>query len=101
MKIYHVAPEGHQGDLISLYDQYGEPAYDMYADRWPDAGDLVFVHAHYVHCYATIEQARDHIHDGVICEIDATDLEVVIDDLEFPHPMVEGVIDASLITIIE
>lgn len=105
-KYYHVAPADHSGDLISLYDQLGEAAYAVYAERWPDAGELAQYHAHYVHMYATIEEARKHVNSGKIYEIDAEALEdecieVEIDNLEFPHPMVRGVIPAHLLKEVE
>ena len=98
MKAYHVAPADHQGDLLSLYEQEGEEAYDVYAERWPDAGELAQYHVHQVHLYSSLEEAQNHVHDGKIYEVDCSEIEVYIDDLEFPHPVVDGQIDAEYLT---
>jgi len=100
--IYHVAPKSHTGDLESLYAQHGEEAYELYAARWPEAGELGAVHAHYVHCYASLKDARNHAHEGKIYAIDAEAMaddyiEVETDNLEFPHPMVRDRIPAEYI----
>lgn len=97
MHIYHVAPEGHEGDLESLHMQHGDEAYEMYADRWPEAGELAVYHAHYVHCYSSKIDAEKHAASfgGKVYTIDADDLDVEIDDLEFPHPVVRDYIPAS------
>ena len=98
-KIYHVAPKNHTGDLISLFSQHGDDAYDIFAKRWPESSSLGQYHAHYVHCYATLDDAvghlTNHVGDGKIYEINVADLaddyiKVEIDSLEFPHPMVRG-----------
>lgn len=97
--IYHVAPAEHTGDLLSLYRQHREEAYELYAERWPEAGELGQYHAHYIHCYATLEEARAHT-SGKIYAIDVAAMEddfmdVVIDTLEFAHPMVKDEIPAE------
>lgn len=101
--IYHVAPADHTGDLLSLYRQHGEDAYEIYAARWPEAGELGQYHAHYVHCYATLEEAQAHVNDGKIYAIDVAAMEddfikVEIDNLEFPHPIVRDEIPAEYIS---
>jgi len=98
--VYHVAPEGHQGDLLSLHAQHGDEAYDIYLDRWPESQDLGTYHAHVIHCYATRAEAEEHAvaFGGDVLEIDTADLEVRIDALEFPHPVVDQRIPAASIT---
>lgn len=100
--IYHVAPADHTGNLESLYVQRGDEAYDLYATRWPEAGELAQYHAHYIHCFDTLDQARDHAvaFGGKIYEIDDEDLEVERDTLEFDHPMIKGEIDAECIKVV-
>lgn len=77
----------------------------MYAARWPEAGELGQAHAHYVHCYATLEDARNHTTDGKIYEID-TDapaegyIDVEVDTYEFEHPMVKECIPAEYLTVV-
>ena len=97
--IYHVAPDDHQGNILSLYAQHGDLAFDIYAARWPEAGGLAEYHAHYVHCYATREEADDHAaaFGGRVLEVEDADLDVEIDALEFPHPMVRGQIPAQAV----
>ena len=101
--IYHVAPAGHNGNLESLHQQHGEDAYEIYAERWPEAGELGQYHTRYVHCYETLEEAMNHPVEGKIYAIDVEALnddfiEVEIDRLEFPHPMVRDEIPAKYIT---
>ena len=97
--IYHVAPANHVGDLESLYALHGEEAYEIYADRWPEAGELAQYHVHYVHCYDSLEEARAHAAQlgGKIYEICTEHLEIERDNLEFDHPMVRNEIPAEYI----
>jgi RNA:NAD 2'-phosphotransferase (TPT1/KptA family) len=102
--IYHVAPQEHQGAILSLYALHGDEAYEMYATRWPEAGELAQYHAHYVHCHDSLDDAREHVeqHGGKIYEINAEAMaedliEVERDRLEFDHPMVRGEIPAEYI----
>lgn len=97
--IYHVAPADHAGNLESLYALHGDDAYEMYADRWPESGNLAQYHAHYVHCYDSLDEARAHAAQwgGKVYEINADELEVERDNLEFDHPMVRDEIDAEYI----
>lgn len=80
--------------------KHGDDAYEIYAERWPEAGELGTYHAHYIHCYETLEEAQDHVDEygGTVLVIDTTDMDVVIDNLEFPHPMVQERIPAAAIT---
>lgn len=98
--IYHVAQDGWDGaDLLSLYAQYRDDAYDQYAERWPDAGELCYEHAHYVHCHASLSDATafqaDHGGDLLIISLDEDD--IVMDVAEYPHPMVRDAIPAHAI----
>lgn len=99
MTIYHVAPEGHTGDLQSLYTQERDDAYELYAARWPEAGELAQYHVHYVHCFDDLERAREHAaaFGGKIYAIDTADIDVERDTLEFDHPVVRDIIDADCI----
>lgn len=102
--IYHVAPADHSGDLLSLYRQHGDEAYEIFIERWPDSGVLGDYHADYVHCHATLEKAEDHAawYGGKIYAIDGAAFvadggKVETDTLEFPHPMVRDEIPAEYI----
>lgn len=101
MSIYHVAPMGHAGDLLSMAAQIGEvDALAEWSERWPDAGDIAQYHIHQVHCHATLDEARDYAaaFGGVIFAVDDEYLNVRIDTLEYPHPVVNGRIPADCIT---
>lgn len=106
MKIYHVAPADHEGDLESLYCQLGDSAYEVYAERWPEAAELGQYHVHYVHLYSDLSDAIDHAAErgGKIYTVDVnyleeSGIEIKNDDLEFPHPMVAEVIPAEAIVV--
>lgn len=101
--IYHVAPADHSGNLESLYSLHGDDAYEMYADRWPEAGELAQYHAHYVHCYDSLDEAREHAAQwgGKIYAIDTSEIEVERDNLEFDHPMVRNEIDVEYLQDVE
>lgn len=100
--MYHVAPEGHSGNLLSLYKQYGDDAYQMYAGRWPESGNLAQDHAHYVHLHDNLKDAKAFAaqRGGKIYSIDPSMLaddwiDVINDRLEYPHPMVRDEIPAE------
>lgn len=102
--IYHVAPADHSGDLISLYAQHGDDAYEIFASRWDRGAELAQYHAHYVHCYSSLEAAKEHadLHGGKIYEIDAEAMaddfiEIESDIAEFDHPMVRDEVAAEYI----
>lgn len=102
--IYHVAPADHTGDILSLHKMHGGEAYEMYAVRWPESGNLGTVHAHYVHCYDSLDEAREHAaqHGGKVYEINtdamADDMiQIERDTLEFDHPIVRNEIPAEYI----
>jgi len=100
--IYHVCKNWDGCNLKSLYKQYGNQAYDIFLEKWPDAGELAEYHIHYIHCHFTLDEAKEHQaeHGGQIIAIDVEYLEVVIDNLEYPHPMIYGeiTIDDILVT---
>ena len=92
MKLYHVVENYDGGDLLSLYEQYGDRAYELFLDKWPESGELGHYHAHYIHLYSSVDDARKSGIYGEILEIDIPDTEIQclleIDTLEFPHPMI-------------
>ena len=97
--MYHVVKHWDGGDLLSLYQQIGDAAYEGYAEKWPEAGELGQYHIHYIHLHATLEQAREFAEEfgGEILEISADDLDIEMDRLEYPHPMVRDCIPAEYI----
>jgi hypothetical protein len=62
----------------------GDAAYEEYATRWPEAGGVGLYHAHWVHLYATPEEAENHQDDfgGTILQINSAGLEIEEDTLE-------------------
>lgn len=97
---YHIVDDSYTGgDLESLYNQYDEDAESIYMQRWPEAGDLVNSHIYMIHMYDNLQDALEHkeVFGGRILQINGEDLEVVIDQDEFAHPMVYGTIPAYMI----
>jgi len=92
MIIYHVCKNWDGCNIESLYKQYGDEAYRIFAKKWPDAAELAEYHVHYVHCHFALDEAKEYQTEfgGEIIAIDAEYLDVVIDTLEYPHPMVYG-----------
>ena len=101
MIYYHVCEHWDGGDLESLYARYGQEAYQRYAERWPEAGELAQYHVHVIHLHSSLEEAEEYqeAYGGEILVIDDPDdeLEVVTDDLEYPHPVVRGRIEARFV----
>ena len=100
MKCYHVTKEWDGQDLESLYAIYGDEAYDIYAEKWPEAGELAQAHAHVVHLHASIDEAKGFAAEfgGEILEIDAPeDYEIEIDSLEYDHPVCRHEIEKNSI----
>jgi hypothetical protein len=101
---YHVTAKWDGQDLESLYDRYGEKAYDMYADRWPDAEELAYAHAHIIHLHATEAKTKEYaeVYGGEILIINDrdNDLDVEIDGLEkgARHPVCRQTIDKHYIS---
>lgn len=100
MKAYHISKDYKIGDnLESLYEKHDhdeESAIAEYMDRWPEAGvEMASYHIMYVHFYETLEEAEIAEIDGDIYEVDLDDYDVEVDDLEFPHPIVRGIIHAE------
>jgi len=100
-RYYHVAADWNGQNLESLYAQYGDDAYDMYLDRWPESENLGTYHAHVIHLHSTIEEARDYavVYGGQVLEIDGRYLEIDIDTHEYDHPVSQHTIPASAIKI--
>ena len=93
-KYYHVCADGWDGeDLESLYTIYGEKAYDMFQEKWPETGDMCFTHAHMVHMHLTLDDAVEYQgeYGGEIVEISTEDLDIIIDYEEYPHPVTKNV----------
>lgn len=99
MKLYHVAKDYDGGDLESLYVREGNDAFDIYAEKWPEAGELGQYHVMYVHCHDNLKDAESFVdtYGGKVLEINADDLDVEMDTLEYPHPMVKEYIPAEYI----
>lgn len=94
--IYHVAPADHTGDLLSLYTQHGDEAYEIFDKRWPDGDNaLAQYHVHCVHCWSNLADAQKHLRDfgGKLYAVNAQAMvddgwQITIDNLEFAHPVV-------------
>lgn len=94
-KYYHVTEKWDGGDLESLVSIHGESeAIDIFAERWPEAVDLAYEHSSRIHLHDKIDDARRYaaVDDGEILEItldgDAREeVFLMIDDLEYPHPV--------------
>lgn len=106
--MYHVAPEDHSGPLLSLYKQMGEDAYPEYRKRWPSSGELGQYHAHYVHAFDKLDDAKALRAEkgGKIYEIDADSMlgdlyEIERDKLEFDHPMVRDEVLEEYLRLLE
>jgi len=100
MKYYHVTNKWDEGNLKSLADMIGESeAIEVYASKWPEAGGLAIDHINVIHLHHEKEEAESFVADfgGEILEIDGEEIEVVIDTLEYPHPVCRHEIDACLI----
>lgn len=103
-KIYHVGPKNLKKieSLLVQLDGDEELACKEYLKRWPDSGNLWEYHAGYIHCFASLEEARAYLRSvGVaqnsIYEIDATQFderELFIDRLEpgCDHPVLDDII---------
>ena len=89
-KMYHVCQAWDGGDLLSLYEQEGEKAYSIFAEKYELDNGLGFDHAHFVHGHYTLQEAKQYqrIFGGQILEIDTRDLAVKHDCIEYPHPMI-------------
>ena len=91
-RMYHVCRSWDGDDLLSLYEQMGEEAYGVFAERHEIDNGLGFDHAHFVHGHYTLAEAKEYqrIFGGQILVIDTQDLAVKHDCVEYPHPMVRG-----------
>jgi hypothetical protein len=102
-ELYHVCEDWDGGDLKSLYRQHGDDAYDMFAEKWPEAGGLGDYHIMYVHLYSSLKAAQDHSEafGGEILVIkynsDDPEFELERDSMEFDHPMVRDAIPKHLV----
>jgi len=101
-KYYHVVPEDFpDGDgLRSLYSRMGDDAYDEFAKRWPDAGDMGQYHADQVFLFDTPTDAQDFAdwRGGRIMQVTPDEyLEVKRDPLE-GFNYVQGEIPAEYVS---
>ena len=97
MKYYHVAEKGYDGEALeSLVSQYGESeAIEIFAERWPEAINLAYEHSSRIHLHETLEEAIKYhsmYGGGDILEITLDEdgeceCGIVIDNLEFSHPV--------------
>ena len=94
MKYYHVTKKWDGGDLVSLYNREGDDAYDIYAERWPEAGGLADAHINLIHLHDNIDAAYAFVRDyggEILCiELDDDAIEecgIKIDDIEYSHPV--------------
>ena len=96
---YHVCMYWDGKDLESLYKQHGDEAYEMFAEKWPESGNLSQVHAHVTHLHSSIKEAKEFAaqYGGMILMIDDAGLEITIDDYEYeyPHPVCKHEIPAE------
>ena len=99
MKFYHVTKNWDGGDLESLYDREGDEAYEIFAERWPEAGGLADNHINLIHLHDNLSDAERFVRDfgGEILEIELDEDAVEIDNLEYPHPVSRYTIDAEYI----
>lgn len=97
MKVYHVTKNWDGGDLESLYDQHGDEAYDIFAEKWPEAGGMAASHIHLIHLHDNINDAKRFQAEfgGEILEIEIDSDNVEIDTIEYPHPTTRYSIDAQ------
>jgi hypothetical protein len=89
-KLYHVVSPQHEpgAPLRSLYSQYGDAAYDLFAEKWPEAGNLNQEHAHRVFFYDNLAEAQSHAKQfgGRIIGVDPSKVEGLhFDTLERPY----------------
>ena len=101
-RMYHVCPEWDGGDLLSLYEQLGNEAYDIFYQKYELDNGLGFDHVHYIHCHYTVEEVKEYQRNwgGQILEIDAKHLAVKHDCLEYPHPKVRGRIPKQYVRVL-
>lgn len=72
-ELYHVAGSEYEAGqpLRSLYSRKGNDAYDEFARRWPESGNLGQYHAHKVMFFDNKEMALDHaiLTDGTVLTV--------------------------------
>ncbi len=94
-ELFHVVGSDYKSGepLRSLYNQHGTAAYDKFAERWPEAGDLGQYHAHNVFFYDTMKEAQDHAETfgGKVLKIDPSKIDALKrDKLEVPYGKKSG-----------
>ena len=88
-ELYHVVgPDYAAGEpLRSLYSRLGDDAYEEFAKRWPDAGDLALDHPHKTFFFTDAKAAAQHADDfgGQVLRVDPSKVEGLLwDKLENP-----------------
>jgi hypothetical protein len=78
-ELFHVTGDDYRAGqpIKSLYRQYGDEAYDKYAERWPEAGDMGQYHAHQNFFYESLPEAQEHVDEfgGKILKIDPSKID--------------------------
>ena len=104
MKYYHVAKNwnGEQLESLSSYLGSETEAIEQFIERWVDAdAGFAAYHVNLIHLHASLADAIEYQkrHGGEILEIDeqGDDLEIRIDDLEYPHPVTTYPVDKQYI----
>jgi len=85
LRLFHVAPDSYNGgDLLSLHQQMGEDAYEEFAKRWPESGDLGQAHADKIFMFDNIDEASSYRdwRGGKIVEIDPDMVDAKVDPFE-------------------
>ena len=111
MLYYHVAENGWDGDdLTSLVSQYGESeAIELFCERWPEAENSAYEHSSRIHLHSTLDEAKkywsvDKTGDILAIELDEdaeSECCIVIDELEYPHPVACEDIPAEYISVVK
>ena len=94
-ELYHVAGSGYKAGqpLQSLYKRLGDKAYEAYAERWPEAGDMGQYHAHQTFFYDNLKEAQEHVEafGGQVIKVDPSKVKGLSrDNLEIPYGKKEG-----------
>ena len=78
LELYHVVGDAYRdGPLLSLYDQHGDDAYEIFEARWLEASGAAHYHVHCIFFYETLTEARAHAEDfgSRILQIDPSQVE--------------------------
>lgn len=86
-ELYHVVGSDYtEGQpLKTLYSRLGDKAYDVFAEKWPESGDLGQYHAHRNFFYDNAEDAAQHadVFGGRVLRVDPSKVnDLYLDTLE-------------------